>query len=222
MQGERLEEFKKHPDFQAWQKSLHSCMLVLAGYNNESVYSTRECWLSSIALDMIERVKESRQSEPYAYILGLQEEDKAFPRVLSCIVLQLLLSSPQVLQNDAQYAELCAEIEAYSAATKSEQEYSNISNVLLEKVALRILNLFDRTKTVWIILDRVDQCNPGKKGHRRMLMRTLVHLIQKATVTVKVLAVVNGYDWRVDEEGDELEQDRDAHVIIHQGRQGIY
>ncbi|KAI0897172.1 hypothetical protein F4806DRAFT_495680 [Annulohypoxylon nitens] len=221
MRGYRLEKFRNHPNFQTWQDSSHSCMLVLAGYNNESVYSDRECWLSSIALDMIESFRKSEESDPYAfYVLGRQEHNLLAP-VLSRVILQLLTLNPQVLQNEKQYIELCAELEEYRGAVEvekqshNEQENGNTITKLLQKVALRVLNLFEQTRPIWIILDRVDQCKLGKKDDRKKLMKALVHLLEKAAVKVRVLVVVNGWDWRVDKVSDEFGQIHQESVIVH-------
>lgn len=226
MRGSRLEKFRNHPKFQTWRDSSHSCMLVLAGYN-ESPYLDGECWLSSIALDMIENFRKSEESDPYAfYILGRQEHNLLVP-VLSRIILQLLTLNPQVLQNEKQYAELHAELEEYQGAVEvekqsnNEQEYGNTINTLLQKVALRVLNLFDQAGPVWIILDRVDRCKSGKNDQRKKLMKALVHLLEKAVVKVRVLVVVNGGDWKVDEVSDEFGQIHHESVIVHREEQNI-
>jgi hypothetical protein len=77
----------------------------------------------------------------------------------------------------------------------------------IQDVALRVLKLFDLTRTVWIGLDRVDKCGGRASSYqRRMLVRALVYLIEKSKVKVRILAVVNEYDWRVQDEVDELGQ----------------
>jgi hypothetical protein len=227
MQGNRLEELKTHPDFQKWRLSIHSCMLVLVGYNNDSVWSARDCWLSPLALNVITNLKKPGQADPCAFhIIGLGEQPEPFPRILLCIVFQLLKLNAQALhkRDGSQYANLCTAIreyrEAVAKAGDESQKYSGETSVLLQKVALGVLNMFDSTKTVWIILDRVDRCEAAlKTNHRKKLLQRLVYLVEKAEVKVRVLAVVNGCDWRVDEEGDELGHSIPVSLIIHTERQ---
>lgn len=88
--------------------------------------------------------------------------------------------------------------------------------MMLEKVALRVLKTFDASQTVHIILDRVDRCNGEVQNrHRKQLLRSLVHLTENATVRVRVLAVVNGYDWgALEEQLDELGRTNSWSVIF--------
>jgi hypothetical protein len=228
MQGLRLETFKAHPDVQAWQSSPDSRMLLLAGYNHESMYSSGECWLSPFAVDTIASMGNSGQADPYAfYILGRGELD-LFPQVLSSIIVQLLVQNRQALRIEAQHAELRAEIKEYHEAANvgdkehEEHKYSDKALRLLQKIALRVLNMFEPTQTVWIIIDRVDRCKLGSKfNHRKKLVKTMVHLVERAKVKVRVLAVVNGFDWKVDEQSDEFEQSNEESVILHIDRQGM-
>lgn len=219
MQGDRLEAFKSHSDFQTWSLSAKSCMLILAGYNHESICWATQCWLSPVALHMIASFEKFEDNNPCAfYVLGLRDVDP-LPQVLSCILLQLLRLNRQALQNVAQHTELRAELQKYQRAANAGDE-SSTKNALLQMVALRVLNMFDPSETVWIILDRVDRCRDGSNiNHRKALLKMMVHLVENAKVKVRVLAVVHGYDWRVDEEGDELGQSGMGSVIIHTGRQ---
>lgn len=227
MRGDRLNALKNGGHFQAWLHSPKSRMLILAGYNNVSAYSSGECWVSHVALDMIEGIKSSVQSRPYAfYLLGhRQAEADLFPGIFASIIHQLLLSNRQALRNDSQYSELLARLEEYRAAVEIEQqapsahEYNDRPAACLQTLAVKALNMFDGTKPIWIILDLVDRCKSGKTNHRKKLMKALVHLLEETTVTVRVLVVVNGYDWRLDEQSDELGQRSQDSVIIHRAQQ---
>ncbi|KAI0853359.1 hypothetical protein F5Y00DRAFT_257384 [Daldinia vernicosa] len=226
MRGSRLEEFKSHLDFQAWRDSSHSCMLLLTGYNDQSVHSARRCWLSSIALDTIENFRKSERGDPYAFYILEYQEHSLLP-VLSHVIIQLLTLNPQALENDKQYEELRAEVKKYCTALEAESqshnehEHSDAVNILLQRVALRVLNMFDQTKPVWIIMDRVDNCKLGKVNHRKKLMKALVYLLENAAVKVKVLVVANGYDWKADKESDEFGQSRPESIIVHTAQQKV-
>ncbi|KAI1387951.1 uncharacterized protein F4822DRAFT_444459 [Hypoxylon trugodes] len=223
MLGSRLEKFKNGHDFRAWQDSSRSCMLILAGYNNISIYRTGECWLSPVALDMIESFRRPEQNDPCAfYILGLQEHNLLYP-VLSRIILQLLILNPQVLRDDTQYQELCAEIESYRTTaqeqSRDDRDCSNTLNDLLQNLALRVLNMFDPSKPIWIIIDRVDKCKLDRSSHRKRLMRALAYLVKNSSVKIRVLVTVNGYDWKVEEERTDFDPDGDTRIIIHTAHQ---
>ena len=229
MIGRRLGEFKNEECFQQWYHSKSSRMLILVGYNNASAYSTGNCWVSTVAIDMIDRMRNSDHNDPCAfYILGARDqEEDLFPQVLSSIVYQLLISNRQGLQNETHYSELCARIEKYREAVEidqreaSDQVYGERSTASLREVALGTLNILDRTKTVWIILDHVERCKSGTVNHRKELMKALVYLMEKAAVRVRVLAVVNGNDWRIDKQVDELGQNIEGSICCRKVEQQI-
>jgi hypothetical protein len=220
MHGKRLEAFKSETKFQEWRDSIHSRMLILAGYNNDSKYSSRHCWVSPVALDIIESLRDSEQSNPYAfYVAGLRESE-TFTQILSSVILQLLIMNTDALQNEIQYNELMSEIHEYRSSAESKRDYNDKTSTYLQNVAIRILNTFDSTRSVWIILDRVDRCrNHPKSNYRKKILKAMVHLVENSKAKIRVLAVVNGHDWRVDEEIDELGQNRPKSIAIHLARQ---
>ena len=203
-------------------------MLLLCGYNDISHASSNQCWLSPVALDLIASLRLPGQPDPYAfYIVGLREPD-LYHQVLSNITIQLLRQNREALQNQEQYAELRAELLDYQKAAmtsaQSDEDHRDSDKIssLIQKVALRILNMFDPTKTVWIILDRADRCRFGSRnGQRKRLLKSMVHLVEKSRVRVRVLVVVNGHDWSVDEQADELGQTDPESVILDRVEQGL-
>ncbi|KAJ5817754.1 hypothetical protein N7447_007762 [Penicillium robsamsonii] len=211
MQEPELQAFQQGQEFHSWRHSNQSSILMLVGYNNESIYRDGMCWMSPAALHMIESMSKDRQKDPYAFYLLGQRQMDLLPQVLSSIVIQLLRQNREALQNQKQYDELYAAVQQYHQISynqpSSQKELVRHEEALL-KVALRALDMFDLRKTVWIILDRVDQCKHGgwEANHRKMLVRAMVRLVEGAKVKVKVLAVVNGYDWNADNESDEFGQ----------------
>lgn len=223
MKGTRLETFKNDPKVRQWKNSKTSCILVLAGYNND--YLSGKCWLSPYALDTITNMRESQEDELYAfYILGHRSYD-SFPQVIWCILFQLLKQASQALQDDTQYTELYTEIQNYQKATETGgssytvHDVSNTTDTLLRKAALRILKMINQNKTVWIILDRVDQCRSGTTKHQKMLIKTLVYLLENAAAQIRILAIVNGYDWKVEQQRDEFGARNQSSVIVHKYEQ---
>ncbi|KAJ5902308.1 hypothetical protein N7495_002836 [Penicillium taxi] len=209
MQGEKLQAFQQGQEFHRWQHSDQSSILILVGYNELSIYNDEMCWMSPTALQMIENMINDQQKDPFAFYLFGQQREDLFPQVLCSIIIQLLRKNRKALQNQIQYDELQEELVYYEEA--------------LRNVALRALDMFDLRKTVWIILDRVDQGKHGRQGanHRKMLIKSMVRLVEKAKVKLKVLAVVNGYDWPADKEFDDFEQIKKSNVVVHPVRQSL-
>ncbi|KAL7902142.1 hypothetical protein HDV63DRAFT_360870 [Trichoderma sp. SZMC 28014] len=225
MKGPRLEIFKNDPKVCQWKNSKTSCILVLAGYNND--YLSGKCWLSPYALDTITNMRESQEDKLYAfYVLGHRSND-SFPQVIWCVLFQLLKQANKALQDDTQYKELYTEIEDYQRATETDGSKYNVHGVsrttdtLLRKAALRILRMIDQNKTVWIILDRVDQCRSGTSKHQKMLIKALVYLLENAAVQIRILAIVNGYDWKVEEQRDEFGARNQSSVVVHTYEQRV-
>jgi hypothetical protein len=100
-------------------------------------------------------------------------------------------------------------------------EYSHATDTLLRKAAVRILKMIDQDKTIWIILDRVDQCRSNTVKHQKMLIKALVYLLENATVRIRILAIVNGYDWPVEDQQDELGANNQSSVIVHRYEQRV-
>ncbi|PKY01737.1 hypothetical protein P168DRAFT_321309 [Aspergillus campestris IBT 28561] len=225
MQGSQLMKFQTEKEFHTWRHSDQSSMLILVGYNNEQVCLSPDCWLSPVALDMITSSSKAEDSDPRAFYLVGHHESRLSTQVLASILIQLLRQNSQVLRDQNKYNELYAAAKKYNQAVTLQnencrQKSGRKSNKLLQDVARHVLNLFDSHHTIWIILDRVDQCRSERETyHRKSLMKTLVYLVEKVEVRVKVLAVVNGYDWKLDDQTDELDCSNPSRVVfrtIHQ------
>ncbi|PLB40287.1 uncharacterized protein BDW47DRAFT_116070 [Aspergillus candidus] len=225
IQGHQLANFQNEKEFYTWRHSNQSSMLILVGYNNEQVCLSPDCWLSPVALDMITSLSKAEESNPCAFYLVGRHESRLSTQVLASILIQLLRQNSQVLRDQNKYNELYAAVRKYNQAVtlqveNGRQKSGRKANKLLQDVALHVLNLFDPHHTIWIILDRVDQCRSERETyHRKSLMKTLVYLVEKVEVRVKVLAVVNGYDWKLDEQDDELECSNPSRVVfrtVHQ------
>ncbi|KAJ5928276.1 hypothetical protein N7466_007232 [Penicillium verhagenii] len=220
MQGQAVEAFQQGQEFQGWQNSEQSSILILVGYNNESIYNDEMCWMSPAALQTIDDMIKDRQKDPFAFYLFGQRSENRFPQVLSSIIIQLLRQNRQSLQNQVQYDELYAAVQRFHELPYS--QYSTQEDLVhneeaLRKVALRALDMFDSRRTVWIILDRVDRGKHARReaNHRKMLIKSMVRLVEEAKVKVKVLAVVNGWDWDAEKESDDFGQIKKSSVVVH-------
>ena len=142
-------------------------------------------------------------------------------RPLSIILLQLLRQKHQVLRNKSQSDELRAELDdlqKYEHEVKSAED-ERLS--ALRKVALRVVGFFDESETVYVVLDRLDQCCDLKKqiDHRKPLLKALVRMVEAARCKLRVLVVINGYQWPVEQRRDELEEKVKERIIVHTAEQ---
>ncbi|KAI1113381.1 hypothetical protein F5Y14DRAFT_462432 [Nemania sp. NC0429] len=211
-----LASITDHQTFQSWCTSAGSRILVLIGRNR--VLQARNCWLSPVALDFIAESKLSRPRDPCVfYILGRSTADDTFGHVASSLIYRLLSINREVLRNETQYAELQAELQSFESATRTGSE-PHVVGTSLRKVALRVLNMFSPSTTVWMILDRLDECRgQGSRNlHRKALLKFLVKLVEDENlgVRLRVLAVVNGVDWRLEEQHDEIDRTKDESIKL--------
>lgn len=207
MTQHELDNFDNAAEVRTWKQSSHSQVYLLVGYNHESCCLSNQCWVSPVVLHMTRKLKHMSNADAYAFYLIGHQEPTNIQHILSIIVLQLLEQSRVSLRNEEQYTELCAELQIYrkSVEVHGRSGDSRDTNEALERVALKALNMFAPTETVWIFLDRVDRCrSSSRKANGKRLLKALVHLVEKASLKVRVLVTVNGYDWPADSQVDEL------------------
>jgi len=140
------------------------------------------------------------------------------------VLLQLLRQKPQALRDEEEHAEICAELRMYedlSNNTSKDDMNEDKRIATLEKIAWRVVNFFEESETVYIIVDRVDRCMDPRKAadHRKALLKALVRMVEGAKCNLKILAVINGYDWRVEDRRDEFGEEKKGIFIIHTERQ---
>lgn len=224
MRGSRLDSFKSCKDYQSWITSEKSCLLILSGYNNESIAYLDQCWLSPVAMAMITDLSQNFSGPIYAYYIFPQQGELLY-HALSVILLQLLRQKSQALANETQGGELrteLCELQKYEQAGKNPTETEGKRLSAFDKVILRVISFFDESETVHIILDRADRCCDLKReiDHRKALLQALVKMVEAARFKLKVLVVINAIQWRVETRQDELEVKMKERVIIHTREQG--
>ena len=147
-------------------------------------------------------------------------------RAFSVIFLQLIRQKREVLRNKSLCDELRAELyelQKYERRSDGKVVGSEDGKLAaLHKVALRVVNLFDESETVHVVLDRVDRCCDLKKrvDHRKPVLKALVKMVEAARCRLRVLVVVNGYQWSVEQRVDELEVKIKGRFIVHTAEQG--
>ena len=146
-------------------------------------------------------------------------------RALSVIFLQLLRKKSQVLRNGIQTNELRAELDqlqSYQRLGKQENMTEDERLSSFCKIAHRVVNFFDGSETIYIILDRADRCCEFKKGvdQRKELLKMLVQIVEAARCKLRVLVVINGGQWNVEQREDELGIKMRERVVVHIAEQG--
>ncbi|KFA54444.1 hypothetical protein S40293_11529 [Stachybotrys chartarum IBT 40293] len=197
---DHLQAIRDHSNLQSWLQSSHSCLVILAGQNEHRW--AHSCWISPVALEHIEDF--SKLPNPCVfYIFGLEEDADTMQHALSFLALRLLNFNRKALRDETEYSEIWAELQAYKTAAQAGADKDEV-NKLLRKIVLRVLNTFDPTEPIYIILDRVDKCQASPTGsksnyQRRPLLKAMAALVKQARVKVRILAVVDTWSWGIEE-----------------------
>ncbi|KAK8115646.1 hypothetical protein PG984_012148 [Apiospora sp. TS-2023a] len=219
-----FEYVKADPKFRQWLESTGSQVFVLSGINDDD--RATHCWLTPVALKLIADKTSSGETLKatdicISHILSLQDEDNTFALVIRSLVYRILLKNKHRLGREEVEA-LDREVEAYSKlAADPDTEMYQLQEVLT-KILVESLALFDPETTVWMILDRADQCHPpraiitpGRKNQqRKALLKALVHAVESTRLVLKVLLVVNHADWKVENHADDLRQEKSNSLVI--------
>jgi hypothetical protein len=209
----RLLQLQNDDIYTAWQNSQVSRILVLAGRNQ--VTQAAYCWLSPMVFDLITKITAATPKDPYSfYVVGETEED-TFPRILFSIIYRLLSQHHEVLKDPSAYDKFLTAFGDYRKAITSNAVRKKQEELLIS-CAFEALNMFRSFKTVWVVLDRLDQCAPKPPNyHRKALLKALVKLAENQELKVKfrVLVVVNAIDWDVEEQAD-IERAEHGTIVI--------
>ncbi|PVI01686.1 hypothetical protein DM02DRAFT_590815 [Periconia macrospinosa] len=217
--------------FKDWLHSATSQVFVLSGHNDS--YATH-CWLSPVALKLIAEKTSSASSNPANIcifeMINLRNENTSFEHITRSLIYQLILSSKHGLSKEQEVEKLDRDMEKYSRlVAKSDAPMHQIQETLA-KILAQSLTLFDPGTTVWVIIDRADQCRTAranetsgtKNQQRKALMRTLVHAVEQSPITMKILVVVNTSDWDVQKYADDFGQEKEESLVIEKFKDENY
>ena len=178
--------------YQRWLKCDHSNFLVLGGKTapegQSQVCMSTYSWLSPAMIFMFEKLRVENKQVLY-YCCHPQLRAKTIP--LRDVVLNLLYQAaalkPEMLQHRRQHFEVSIGKEVWCQANRKE----------MLKKSFRVLNeMLELTgpETVYIIIDRADQCE-GKLYH---LLESLLALTRNVTCTLKIAVLMDSAFWNVD------------------------
>ena len=216
MRGPELDSFRASEDYQSWRYSKRSCLLILSGSNDISISWLDQCWLSPIAAAAVKDFDQQEIAPLYAYY-ALPRNGKLLHDVVSVLLLQLLRQKSGALRDEQRHAELRSELGKLSQRGMNQGD----KILAMERVALRVIDFFDESETLYIVVDRADRCRDFKTvDHRKTLLRVFIKMVEAARCNLRVLTVINGHSWRVENYQDELGAKMKDRFILHTKDQG--
>ena len=201
MSSNRIKDFCRGSTFTDWETSGRSAMLMLVGFTNPSISESKHyCWVSPLALDLLDRLESRDGPVPHASYLFPWRRQKSVHIALPVVLLQLLRHERQQLGSPEQREGLLADIYAHAALAlpaagdeKVEAQKIELQKMeALERLAIRVVRLMKPQETVYLVLDRVDQCWDEDHGD---LMRILTRMIGLAACHLKILAIADTTTW---------------------------
>lgn len=196
-------KLRRDPVIAEWETSGQSRLLLLVGVNNENIaQGKRYNWVSGFALELADSFASVPTSAAPVAVHVFDPIDRLHPQsihtALPIVLLQLLRHRQREL--GVKFAEhreaIMAAVYKFSALETSENEDDEDEDKVnaLKDLAVKVVSLYERTATVYIVMDRVDICRD--QDHYE-LIRTLATIMQQAQCVVKVLLVADALGWEV-------------------------
>jgi len=224
MKGSELDAFRASDHYRTWISSEEACLLILSGHNDQSIlYGTDQCWLSPVAIAAVNDLSREKSRNVYSYYTFPRDRQLIYG-VLPIILLQLLRQKSHALRDGGRYDELCAELHKFREYRQldepAEKQRDDMVSTI-EKAALRVIDFFEQSEVVYIIIDRADRCwSSSRIDHRYLFLKTLVKMVEAARSKLRVLVIIDGSSWQVQKHRDELGENTNGRVIIHTAHQG--
>ncbi|KAH0543405.1 hypothetical protein FGG08_002263 [Glutinoglossum americanum] len=210
MTPELLNEEETYLD---WLNSADSCLLILSGITmaegrlqgGAATYS----WLSPATVFIAEKAQsEKRLLAYFCCHPELRAEDHPLAQdVISHLAYQLLVQRPEILRY--KYSSFCSIAQERWQSTDPKISVKLMARLLRE--TLMELEKLGDTKTVYIVLDRLDQCEwtsaAKPKCKIRDVLDELAKLVADENCSVKVAIVTGAMDqqeWDVDHLGEKV------------------
>ncbi|ORY63321.1 uncharacterized protein BCR38DRAFT_475297 [Pseudomassariella vexata] len=218
MRSGSVERFQSESDFAEWKSSKASKFLVLIGVNHRSISEgKRHCWISPIALDLGDRLSRNPLAFFALYVFP-PLQSTSIHIALPILLVQLLRLLRSKLAGNEQLEGLLAAAKYYSGWKDQGDKDDDTSGHLKKLEALtslttRCIRLLEPNETVYLILDRVDQC---QEEDQYDLVRILVDMMSQVQCTVKVLMVADHVAWRVNLKAFKLQDSTEPKEVVLQ------
>ncbi|KAF5869993.1 uncharacterized protein Bfra_010138 [Botrytis fragariae] len=206
MHGESIAKYRDNDKFfKDWNKSHESSMLLIIGLNHRSCRRRDHCWVSPLALQLIDEAQTNDMELVY-HVFNF-ESYTSIHTAMAKLMFQLLK-----LQRHVNLATLSPKLEKYrdeleilekhrnERSSKYSSGNSEAVRKALKEAAVAIVRDLDPKQRIRIILDRVDRCEGKEQVH---LLHLLIQIMEESRCCVKIFAVANEAFWEV--EGYQIE-----------------
>lgn len=200
MQTDSIERYRRSDGFSAWEQTSKSALHVTIASNHDFIsYGRHHCWFSPVVLDMDGRLR-CLESVPYAtFVFRPPNSDTTIFEAMPVILIQLLRFLRERLVEEIDKRErLLAAARRYQetptpgADEDSDKQIWHDKLKALAAVAVQVVQLFSSSETVYIVLDRADQCC-ARDQHG--LFVVLHDIFAAASCVVKVFVVAGNVGW---------------------------
>jgi len=221
MQTDSIERYRRSDEFSAWDQSSKSALHVTIASNHDFIsYGRHHCWFSLVALDMDGRLRRL-ESVPYAtFVFKPPNSDTTIFEAMPVVLIQLLrfLKSRLIEENEKRERLLVTarkyqDVPTPAAHDDGDNQAWHDKLDALAAVASQVLQLFGSTETVYIVLDRADQCC-ARDQHG--LFVVLHDILAAASCVVKVLVVAGNVGWTLCERDVQCPSATTWYRAIHQ------
>jgi hypothetical protein len=183
---------EEEPAYNHWLKSVDAGILLLSGKNAAWINQTTLNWLSQAAILVVEYLKMEEKESVYVFCqtkpLLAQNDKPSIKSVFADVALQLFEKRPI----DHQYIDSEVETIMCGDQWNSGDEYDTLQAGT--KLINAALQTFHREETVFIVLDRIDQC---KWTYETEILRigvctvldSLLNLVLTAPCRLKIIVV---------------------------------
>jgi hypothetical protein len=173
--------------YKHWTKYDKSCLLMMSGKNHSILDDTTLCWLSPIAISIVEKLRGSGEAKVAYYCCQTARrqvgDPPTFQETLSSIIAQVLRWNPRILRT---------KYEEFTRCVNNAQWKHQHRGIEARFTLLKILLDLSGPGTVYIVLDRVDRCS----GARPLFLEGLASLVKEDGCIVKILVVIDSGRWQ--------------------------
>lgn len=225
MSGRRLQAFKETQQYQEWIQANDSQMFILSGNNEPSEWDASNCWVSPIALDLLQEPPKADNGGSIVshFLLRRPVPRDLIYEIIPVILLRLLRKNPMATRKENKFSDMLSAIRTLKALERqeiSDKTMADKREKALVVVARKVIELFDRNETIYVVVDRVDRCMIDPVDQRMAILRVLVSMVEAAQCQLKVLVINSANSWSVNGHDREFGQHKKNSVIMHTEQQG--
>ncbi|RYP28501.1 hypothetical protein DL767_007180 [Monosporascus sp. MG133] len=186
-----LQDLKQTKEYQTWERA-KSSLLVLQGRNGIGLeQKLQHSWLSPCALDLIDYLRSSDNSNIVAY-------PKCGPQipledVLKDIISEVVDLDRQTLRRGSDLQNIFLQLDDRGHAGSEDGGYRPI-----EGAAKALLTVTNRCRSpVHIVIDRPETCQREDRGHMWLFIKELLRMVKETTNQLRIVVVIRSDLWDI-------------------------